>query len=146
MSVNNRKYITSTGILLKQLNEESNNSSNNNSYHHHHNQQQQQQQQQRHGPMYQSQQQQSSGNNYHPQQVSHNLNQTNFSNQSTYSNIPSYSTGQNMPNMFNGLFPNGANGLPVSAALNAAAAALISKLSANPNQFQPQSNVPGKYI
>jgi hypothetical protein len=143
MSVNNRKYITSTGILLKQLNEESNNSSNNNSYHHHHNQQQQQQQQQqRHGPMYQSQQQQSSGNNYHPQ---HNLNQTNFSNQSTYSNIPSYSTGQNMPNMFNGLFPNGPNGLPVSAALNAAAAALISKLSANPNQFQPQSNVPGKY-
>jgi len=144
MSVNNRKYITSTGMLLKQLNEESNNNSNNNNnpmYHqqHHHNlnQQQQQQQQQRQLPMYPQQQ---PGNNYHLQQG-----MSNFSNQPNYSNMPAnYSTGgQNMPNMFTGLFPNGPNGLPVSAALNAAAAALINKLSSNPNQFQSQSNVPG---
>lgn len=123
MSVNNRKYITSTGMLLKQLNEES--KLNNNSYQNHQHQTQNQ--------MYQ----QSSGTNYHSQNLGSSMNQYN---QTPYSNsnMPNYSTGH-MSNQFStGLFNNSQNGLPVVAA----AAAIFSKLAASSNQFQHQSNVP----
>lgn len=123
MSVNNRKYLTSTGMLLKQLNEESNNTQNIGSYHHSNSQ------------MYAH----ASANNYHQQNNSssiHNLGSSmNQYHQPSYSNMPSY----NMPNQFSsGLFPNVQNSMPVTVA---AAAALLSKLAA-PNQFTPQPSVP----
>jgi hypothetical protein len=128
MSVNNRKYLTSTGMLLKQLNEESNNTQNNGSYHHSNSQ------------MYTH----PSANNYHPQSNSsslHNLGPSmNQYHQPSYSNMPSYGSSHNMPNQFSaGLFPNVPNNMPVTVA---AAAALLSKL-AQPNQFT--SSVPGNF-
>ena len=126
MSVNNRKYLTSTGMLLKQLNEESNNTQNIGSYHHSNSQ------------MYAH----ASANNYHQQNNSssiHNLGSSmNQYHQPSYSNMPSY----NMPNQFSsGLFANVQNSMPVKVA---AAAALLSKLAA-PNQFTPQPSVPGSF-
>lgn len=121
MSINNRKYIQSTGSLLTRLNEESSNNPNmyrdNNLIH-------------------QQKQQQSSFQNMHNQ---NNFNNRNASNQmNTYgqpsngygNNIPQYSTGNQQHNMYgNGFNPNPQNPMfGVSSQITAQAAAVAAQL------------------
>jgi len=96
MSINNRKYIQSTGSLLARLNEESNSNPNNKMY----NQQMQQKQQQQQPTPYTSQ----PIANYNRAQPTQYQPQNN----GAYSNIPQYTTAQ-VPHQQTMFVPNGFN-------------------------------------